>query len=143
MSYERLIAEHARIDLAVNEMLGLVGEATPDAGAVLHTLGDLAEELRAHLAHEDSLIYPDMIAAQGTAMSDTASAFVTEFAELRHDWGLYLGEWSSETIEADWETFRAETASIMNRLAARVCAENELLYPAALHNCVIPLRAAG
>lgn len=141
MSYERLIAEHSRIDLAVGEMLDLVAEATPDLDAVVLKLTDLACELRGHLANEDSFIYPRMIAAKNTAMSEIARSFVAEFAVLRHDWGLYLGEWTGETIEADWENFRTETRSMMHRLAARVSAENELLYPAALQNGVIALRA--
>jgi iron-sulfur cluster repair protein YtfE (RIC family) len=142
MNYERLIAEHARIDLAVGDMLGLVGEATPDVDAVVLKLSDLAGELREHLAHEDSFIYPAMIAARDTLISDTAKNFVAEFAALRHDWGLYLSEWSAETIQTDWETFRTETRSMMNRLAARVSAENELLYPAALQHGVISLRSS-
>ena len=142
MSYERLIGEHARIDQAVEDMLHLVAGAIPDVDAVLLKLTDLACELGEHLAHEDSFIYPRMIAARDTAMADTARRFVREFATLRHDWSLYLGEWTGETIAADWDNFRTETLAMMARLAARVSAENELLYPAALQNGVIPLRIA-
>ncbi len=123
-------------------MLDLVDEAASDVDAVVLKLSDLAGELREHLAHEDSFIYPAMIAASATSMSDTAKSFVAEFAALRHDWDLYLSEWSAETIHADWETFRAETRSMMSRLATRVSAENDLLYRSALQNGVIPLRSS-
>lgn len=141
MSYERLIAEHARIDVQVELLTELVGADQPDVAAVVIALSDLSGALSSHLAHEDSNIYPQMIAARNTELSEAASRFVEEFATLREDWGLYLSEWGSEAIAGDWQNFRAETRAILARLAKRVRAENDLLYPAAFRNGLIALRA--
>ncbi|UZK66108.1 hemerythrin domain-containing protein [Sphingomonas sp. M1-B02] len=141
MSYERLIAEHDRIDDAVSQLLALVEVETPDVDAIIIDMAVLSCELSEHLAHEDSFIYPRMIAAQNTGMSDAAKRFVLEFSTLRADWVQYLAEWGRETILADWETFSAETRAMLARLAARISAENNLLYPAALREGAINLRS--
>lgn len=143
MSYERLIAEHDRIDAKVAELSALVGAETPDVAAVVIVLSDLSGAVSEHLAHEDSLIYPRMISASHTELSEVALGFVDQFAALTADWGLYLREWGSEQIAGDWQGFRGETRAIMARLAARIGAENELLYPAAFRNGLIPLRGRG
>ena len=140
MSYERLMHEHDRIDAALWALSALTRADTPDVSVVVIALSDLAGELDRHLAHEDSFIYPKTISGASGDASDIASAFVEEFAELRADWGLYLREWTSEGIAADWAGFRAETAAMVARLAVRVRAENKLLYAAALNASVIRLR---
>ena len=140
MSYERFIAEHARIDASGEALLELTGADQPDVPAVIIALSDLSCELTGHLAHEDSLIYPRMIAARNTELSETASHFVEEFAALRADWDVYLREWGSDAIAGDWQEFREQTRSILARLAKRVRAENDLLYPAAFRAGLLPLR---
>lgn len=143
MSYEQLISEHARIDARIEHLLGLLDAPEPDVSGVVLALSALSLEVTEHLAHEDSFIYPKMIAATSTEMSEAALSFVGEFATLRLDWSLYLSEWSGEAVAADWDNFRAETRTILNRLTARVSAENELLYPAAFREGVISLRSRG
>jgi hypothetical protein len=143
MSYETLIAEHAKIDAALDRMRALVEPAAPDVPAVVLALSALAGELHHHLAHEDSFIYPRMIAGRSAESAAAAHGFIVEFAELRRDWGLYLGEWDSECIAADWAGFQAETQRMIARLADRVKAENELLYNVALQSGAIRLRDAA
>jgi iron-sulfur cluster repair protein YtfE (RIC family) len=143
VSYKRLIDEHARIDERTQLLTELVSAAEPDVPAVLIALSDLSCELTQHLAHEDSFIYPRMIAARDTELAESASAFVHDFAALRSDWCLYLTEWTSDAIAGDWQTFQQETRAILARLATRVWAEDELLYPAAFRNGLIPLRGTG
>ena len=62
MSYERLIAEHGRIDMGLGRLQLLVEADEPDAAAITISLSDLSRELSAHLDYEDSFIYPRMIA---------------------------------------------------------------------------------
>lgn len=140
MSYERLMSEHQRIDKAIVRLRKLIESDLPDVAAVVIALSDLSAELGSHLAHEDSFIYPRMIAGSNAESSQTARAFVSEFADLTRDWNLYLSEWSWECIQADWKSFRAETDRMMGRLALRVRAENNLLYSIALKNNAIHLR---
>lgn len=140
MSYERLIDEHAQIDIARVRLQCLMDTDTPDVGAVVVALSDLARQLADHLAHEDSFIYPRMIAGSNTESSSTANNFVSEFADLRRDWLLYVAEWNGERIAADWARFRSESERMNLWLEQRVRAENELLYAMALKTNAIPLR---
>jgi iron-sulfur cluster repair protein YtfE (RIC family) len=140
MSYQRLIAEHDRVDAALVRLLNHVDAVAPDPVATMLALSRLTDELRGHLAREDAFLYPDLIAGEGRAFPGIAADFVQAFAELRHDWDRYLHEWDSLSIQQDWAGFRHETHSIAARLADRVAAENRLLYAAALREGVIPLR---
>ncbi|RYY29012.1 MAG: hemerythrin domain-containing protein [Sphingomonadales bacterium] len=140
MSYERLMREHARIEIAVQHLLELVSAPEPDLGCVTIALSDLSQELSEHLAHEDSFIYPRMIQGNNALMRDAARAFSAEFASLRDDWSLYLREWSAECIGGDWAHFVQQTKAILERLQCRIDAENNILYTAALRESVIMLR---
>ena len=141
MDYQRLLAEHDDIDALCRALIATVTTEVPDAGAILHVRADLSLVLDAHLAHEDSFIYPAIAGRRG-ATAAVADAFITEFAGLTRDWSLYLAEWSAECIEKDWTTFRNETVAMIKRLRERVRRENEALYPAALHSGAISLRPA-
>ena len=143
MSYERLIAEHGRIDMALGRLQRLIDADVADSSAVIIALSDLSRELTDHLDYEDSFIYPRMIASANPQASAMAQEFVEDFAQLRADWGLYLGEWNSECIAEDWAEFRHQTVTMVARLAERVRAENELLYAAALQVNAIRLRKAA
>ena len=143
MSYERLIAEHGRIDMALGRLQLLIEADAPDAGAVTICLSDLSCELTAHLEYEDSFIYPRLIASSDRQTSTTAREFVEDFAQLREDWELYLSEWNRDCIVADWAQFRHYTHVMIARLTERIRAENELLYAAALQAGAIRLRRAA
>lgn len=140
MSYERLMREHARIEIAAKRLLELVSAADPLVDAVVIALSDLSQELGAHLAHEDSFIYPRMIQGENTLMRDAANAFAAEFASLRTDWSIYLSEWGTECIAADWLHFREATHAILDRLQRRIDAENNILYTTALREGAVTLR---
>jgi len=140
MSYQRLIAEHDRIDAALVRLLNHVDAVAPDPVDTMLALSRLSDEMREHLAREDALLYPDLIADERHAFPRIAADFEREFAELRDDWSRYLQEWDSLSIQHDWAGFCHETHSIAERLADRVAAENRLLYAAALREGVIPLR---
>jgi len=143
VSYDRLIAEHMRIQFKARSLWARTAMAEPDGMGAVLALADLALELGAHLTYEDCFVYPRMIAAENTEMAETAARFAREFAELRDDWTAFLEKWEPRRICADWDDFRVETHAILTRLAARIDSENELLYPAALRNGVIRLRSAA
>jgi iron-sulfur cluster repair protein YtfE (RIC family) len=140
MSYERLIAEHARIDAILGRLKALVEADQPCASLAMLALSDLSSELSHHLEHEDSFIYPRMIVGQDQTARDVAWRFVTDFAALREDWQVYLAEWNTECIVEDWAMFCRESEAMIARIARRVRAENELLYTAALASGAIQLR---
>jgi hypothetical protein len=140
MTYERLLEDHDRIDRQLARLTNVINDPQEDAVAATLILSDLSEELRLHLAHEDSMMYRPIIAAKQRDFIDAADRFCQEFDALRQDWERYLVEWTTGIIRADWAGFRASTQSMIKRLDARVRAENELLYVAALQAGIIPLR---
>jgi iron-sulfur cluster repair protein YtfE (RIC family) len=140
MSYERLLHEHDRIDRALARLQRLTDAPVPDVPAVSHALSDLAGELVDHLAHEDSFIYPRMIESTIGQVSAIARGFVDEFAALSEEWKTYIVAWLPDCIAGDWDGFKRDTDAILARLAARVRAENTVLYSAALNHGLIPLR---
>lgn len=139
MSIDRLIKEHDGIDHAIGNMATAITSSTSDAVTATLALSDLAEQLRCHLAHEDSYIYAEAARDANSGFAKTAEQFITEFKELRADWDIYLREWTTDCMTVDWAGFQAETRSIIARLADRVKAENEVLYTAGLQHGVIPL----
>lgn len=140
MTYQRLMEEHDRIDHHLNRLTKVIDREREDAVAATLILCDLSEELRLHLAREDSLMYRPMVAAQQPVFAKTADEFCRQFETLRCDWERYLVEWTTPIIRADWAGFRASTLVMIQQLAARVRAENELLYAAALQAGAISLR---
>lgn len=142
MTFEQLMDEHDRIDGHLGRLTAVVRQDTEDAVGATLALCDLAEELRLHLAQEDSLMYRPIVAAQKPAFAKTADEFCRQFDALRCDWERYLIEWTPDLIRADWTGFQISTIDIIDRLTARVRAENDLLYTAALQAGAIPLRNA-
>lgn len=140
MSYERLLFEHDQIDRALAKLRRLTEAAVPDVTAVSIALSELASDLSDHLAHEDSFIYPRMIESSVGHVASIARHFVDEFVALTGDWKTYLVEWLPESIAGDWAGFKRDTDAIIARLAARVRAENSVLYSAALNHGLITLR---
>jgi len=140
MSYQHLIAEHDDIDRRLNKLLALVLAKVPDVDGAVIALSDLASALGSHLAHEDRLLYTRMIDAAPADFRYTVIAFNRDFDALRADWEVYLHEWSSESINYDWYNFAAATKLMAVRLAARVRAENEILYSTALKAGVLTMR---
>jgi hypothetical protein len=140
VNYETLIAEHDQIAARTARLELLIQSGTPDVAAVVLALSDLSREVTHHLAHEDSFIYPRMIAGGNFECSAVAMAFIAEFADLTREWQAYLGEWNSECIAADWDHFRRETVTLLARIADRIRAENDVLYVVALKNNAIHLR---
>ena len=120
MTYERLLQEHDRIDHHLARLSNIVDREDADAVGATLVLSDLSEELRVHLAHEDSLMYRPIITAKERDFTNAADQFCAEFAELREDWDSYLVEWTTGMIESDWAGFRETTRSVIDRLTTRV-----------------------
>ncbi|MBX9732008.1 MAG: hemerythrin domain-containing protein [Sphingomonas sp.] len=140
MSYQKLIEEHDRIDAALIRLTNVLEQPDRDVAAAADALDHLADELRAHLAHEDVMLYNELIAARKPAFGSAVDHFNQQFDVLRRDWDTYLQAWGPDQISANWDCFRTVTKLMVERLAERVAAENDLLYCAALQAGVITLR---
>ena len=88
----------------------------------------------------DASVRSNTIAPTAPAFGSAVDHFNQQFNVLRRDWDSYLQAWGPDQISANWNSFRTVTKLMIERLAERVAAENDLLYCAALQAGVITLR---
>lgn len=138
-SFERLIGEHAEIT-ALARTLNRAIEAGEDAATKHAALIALAGDLADHLAREDDEIYPQLMMSADEGTASAAREAVRKFETLAAEWAAYVARWPRNAIDADAQGFAGDSAEILERLAARVKVENDLLYPMALRAAQITLR---
>ena len=138
LDYLTLMAEHDRL-----VAYGVALEKAIDAGegaAICHAFARLNAELVAHVAKEDAMIYPRLIAGEDAATSAAAREVIDEFRDLGADWTALVVWATPDAIVAQPERFADEARDLLARLGGRVRRENELLYPQALRAAHIRLR---
>jgi hemerythrin-like domain-containing protein len=123
------------------EILGLVKELHPqldvvslrrDAAPVATGLQRLAAMLKAHLALEDSTLYPKLLAHADPAVADTARRYQQEMGGLQTAFSNYIERWpSASSIQGEPDLFVSQTQQIVAALLARVELEDGELYPMA------------
>lgn len=138
---ERLIAEHREMDQMAQDILALIASSTPDPIEAFALLRRLSACLDEHLAGEEGFLYADHFAAHPGSLNKEIAAFERAFADLKEEWALYLHEWTPDNIGIDWRNFAHATQWIINRLRERIVQENDILYPLALQQGRIRLRA--
>lgn len=139
LDYLTLMAEHDRL-----VMQGTSLERAIDAGdgaSICRAFARLNAELVAHVAKEDAMIYPRLIAGEDAATSAAALEVIDEFRDLGADWKALIDWATPEAIVAQPDRFAEEVRGLLARLRGRVRRENELLYPQALRAAHIRLRA--
>ena len=131
---EQLRHQHAGIMDVILAITDQLNEATildriPD---ILGQMIDLSGRLKAHLAVEDQMLYPMMIAADHPLASDRAAEYQEEMGGLAANFENYMSKWRSFTaIEADPSGFVTETRELFEALSERIDRENNRLYPLA------------
>jgi len=133
--------EHDHLDDLSIALKGAVG-ANRDLATILKIRSDLSLLLETHLAREDRFLYEPLLEREADDLARAVDAFHRTFAELATDWADYLRGWDPDAIASDPEGFAGETLHIVARLRARIAEENRLLYPRALIEGHIRLRAA-
>lgn len=123
-------------ELAV--LAGAIGEASaglddPAAGERLHgLLRQFDAVLTEHLATEDRILYPEMLAASDRRTAALASRFCEEMGRLTTDYAAFAARWNAPAaLLADPGTFRRDWAVLRDALAFRMQRENAELYPLA------------
>ena len=138
LDYLTLMEEHDRL-----MALGRAFARALDGGeseAIHASFAALTAELVGHLAREDSMIYPRLIAGDDAASSAAARDVIAEFQDLATDWTALTAEAAAGGIAADPAGFTTRSRALLARLEGRVKRENELLYPQALRAAHIRLR---
>jgi hypothetical protein len=123
------------------EILGLVKELEPqldvaslrrDAAPVATGLQRLATMLKAHLALEDSTLYPKLIAHADPAVAATARRYQQEMGGLQTAFSNYIERWpTASSIQQQTDLFLSQTQQVVAALLARIEREDGELYPMA------------
>lgn len=88
--------------------------------------------LTTHLASEDRLLYPEMLASGDHRTAATASRFCEEMGGLTNNYADFASRWrASEALLADPAGFKREWTELVGALAFRIQRENAELYPLA------------
>jgi len=122
--------EHLRISSMAADLAAMVDAPAPaDPVSLLAFRRQFARTLGAHLAREDWVIYPRLLAdpcpevrALARGLSDDALAFTSAFRD-------YCRQWTTIAITADWPGFGKATRMILARLQHRIGTEDRDLYP--------------
>jgi hypothetical protein len=139
---ERLIKEHETLARLTDSLIESLSASPLDIPGIVHLRNELAVALHEHLAKEDAFLYQKSLRASETDFQEAICKFESDFAALSADWSAYLGEWPADVIAADFDTFSEITENLLIRLKARIAHENALLYPLALQQGRILLRAS-
>lgn len=139
LDYLTLMEEHDRL-MVLGRAFALALDGG-DGAAIHASFAALTGELVRHLAREDSMIYPRLIAGDDAASSAAAQDVIAEFQDLAADWTALAGAAAAGQIAADPAGFAARSRALLARLEGRIKRENELLYPQALRAAHIRLRA--
>jgi len=139
---ERLISEHDEIDRLAGSLIETATLSSRNIPDMLDLRNALSIRLDEHMAKEDGFLYERIIRASETHYLAALDKFEQDFAEFSQHWRAYLEEWPREAIEQDIDRFSDATIALMNRLKARIAHENSLMYPLALQQGRIALRAS-
>jgi hypothetical protein len=139
---ERLVSEHDALGRLADTLVVAVNAAPRDLPEIMNARSQLAVALDEHLGKEDGFLNEQSLRGTETDFASALERFQSDFAMLREDWEIYLAEWNGDVIAHDFDQFRNTTVEIIARLTARMQHENTLLYPLALQQGRIKLRAA-
>lgn len=88
--------------------------------------------LTAHLASEDRLLYPELLASGHRRAAATASRFCEEMGGLTDSYGEFAARWrTAGALLADPAGFKRDWTALSGALAFRIQRENAELYPLA------------
>jgi iron-sulfur cluster repair protein YtfE (RIC family) len=141
VNFEALLSEHDQLARLAGRVRRLVADPVVDVAGARAALDRFVDALAAHLAHEQTDVYPALIGGRDRAAADAASTAAREFVGVSIEWSCFLARWSDAEIAADWPGFAAASEAMFARIEAHIRRENELLYPLALAGSHIRLRA--
>lgn len=92
----------------------------------------LAGILRIHLAQEDGLLYPALMACEKGEVARVAHAFSNEMGQIGAVFTAYSERWrATEAILNAPVAFARESEALFTALGDRITRENDQLYPLA------------
>ncbi|WP_404369805.1 hemerythrin domain-containing protein [Sphingomonas sp. MMS24-J45] len=140
LNRDTLSKEHEELEALANKLLVEVDAVSP--GKDLSSLRwRLTHVLMVHLAKEDKVLYPRLLARPETRT--VAKRFAEEMGDLGEAYKVYTAAWPIDRVEADWPGFGEATRKMMAALRRRIAREERDLYPRICESApVVPSYAA-
>jgi hypothetical protein len=129
MDISVLKAEHSALAELRQQLLDLVNRETPAGAEISAVRWRFSRLLLAHLAKEDSHLYPLLKADPNAPAAALAARYEREMGDLSGRWHEFIMGWTAQRIAADWIGFRAAALPILDALATRIQCEERDLYP--------------
>jgi len=133
-SMDLLRDQHDAVMAMAQRLLDLIDDYRPGMPGypILMQLNRLYGILRVHLAQEDVVVYPRLLASSDPAIAGKARAFVDEIGDLAIHLECFARHWStSASIVTRFAEFREAAQELVMRLAVRIELETRELYPLA------------
>ncbi len=131
---DRLRQQHDLATIMTDHLRDLVRRHRPGDNAIeiATQLARLLSVLRIHLAEEDELLYPALIATNDGIAVALAERYRVEMGSLAWDVEEFMRHWSSSAVIAQrFEAFESDLDRMLGALVARIDRENFSLYPIA------------
>ena len=136
-----------------DSLVALAGQITTAAEALADSsqseplqrlLRELDTILTTHLASEDRLLYPELLASGDRKTATVASRFCEEMGGLTNSYADFAARWNSpEALLADPAGFKRAWTTLEGALSFRIQREDAELYPLADALAREPERNAG
>jgi hemerythrin-like domain-containing protein len=125
--------EHATLIYSIDEIDHLLHEdPAASAGEIRDLLSSMAALLRAHLAAEDRVLYPELALHPEPALQALTCELQAETGGLKRAFEDYLYRWpTAESIAAHAGIFHQQTEALFAALRHRIDRENNQLFPLA------------
>ena len=130
MADEALQGAHRKLRELAGQLSKQLGPQTAtNADAIRDLLNRMDRILTAHLAAEETGLYPKLIADRRPNVAERARNFQREMGGIKKAFSDYSDKWSRSVIATQPTIFRRETLSLMAALTGRIEREEQELYP--------------
>ncbi|AIF47506.1 hemerythrin domain-containing protein [Dyella japonica] len=133
MNIDRFKREHVDLMVAVGALRELVQAGVREhADSIVQQLVSMSGAIRLHLAAEDRVLYPALVASSDPLIAQTGRVFQEEMGGLAATYMAFVSRWNiASAIADDPQGFRDEANVVFKALHHRVQRENQELYPLA------------
>jgi len=135
MNIDKFKHDHVTILGNVNDLRRLVQAGVADNGdAIARMIVSMSSTIKLHLASEDRVLYPSLIASSSSVAAQAAKKFQTEMGAIAAAYAEFSRKWNlASKVVASPDEFRQEAGAIFKALHERIQSENTALYPLAEH----------
>lgn len=133
MDIDRYKRTHVEILDQIDQLRTLIQSGIAgQADAIARHITLIASGIKFHLAAEDSLLYPALLASGDAGTVDMGRRYQSEMTGIAATFRGFVDRWRVGTrIAADPEAFRCEANEVFRALFERLRREDRELYPLA------------